>query len=248
VELGRNDCGKPSRWANWPTDRRCLDCARKDLIARLPYAVGFTLDSFPRETPELDRAWRAVSAWLDHRLDPDVEDERNLYLYGPSGTGKTGLAFACLMAELDDNGSPDFLNVPEWLTVRKRGFEAARRADLGEYDLDLPPDPYPRLDDVGLLALDDVDATRLTPWALEEVAGLVQTRYNQLGPRHTIVTTNYSPADLAERLSTRRDPHAGERIVSRLIEDAVVVEFEGVNLRLPYTSADDVRRIVEGDE
>ncbi len=186
--------------------------------------------------------------WLDARVELEPGDDRNLYLFGPSGTGKTGAAFACALADLEANGSPEFLHVGDWLAARKRGFEAARLAEYGGVgeETHVAPDPYPRLAETGLLVLDDLDALRLTAWELGEIASLVQSRYNQSGPTDTIVTTNYSPALLAERLSTRRDPHAGERIVSRLVEGATLVEFAGQNLRLPHTAAADVRRIVEG--
>jgi len=47
-----------------------------------------------------------------------------------------------------------------------------------------------------------------------------------------IVTSNYGPAALATRLSTSSDPVAGQRIVSRLLEDATVVHLDRPDQRL----------------
>jgi DNA replication protein DnaC len=237
-------CGQPSRWES-ARDRRCLDCARRDLVARLPRAAGWSWSTFPRETPEQELAFLAVRRWWKDSLEGD---DCNLFLHGPPGTGKSGLAWCCALADLEDNGQPDFLNVRAWLREKRARFDALRRAELPFADpAAVALDSYGDLDDVGLLVLDDLGAERPTAFALEELAGLIEGRYDLLGPALMIVTSNYSPTDLARRLSNRHDPHAGERLVSRLLEGARRVEVRGLNLRLPHTPAADVRRIVQAD-
>lgn len=77
--------------------------------------------------------------------------------------------------------------------------------------------------------LDDLGAERPTEWALETIAYIVETRHTESGL--TIVTTNYSPSQLAERLG-RDGLVIGQRIVSRLLEGATRIKLERADLRL----------------
>ena len=55
---------------------------------------------------------------------------------------------------------------------------------------------------------------------------------------HLLVTTNYAPSELAVRLG-RHDPISGERIVSRLVENAIQVNLDRADLRAPARRDDD---------
>lgn len=82
----------------------------------------------------------------------------------------------------------------------------------------------------GLLILDDLGAERVTDWQLDVVARIVEHHYDR-NETNTIVTSNYSPADLARRLG-KDDPIQGERIVSRLIEGAIKLKLDRADLRV----------------
>jgi DNA replication protein DnaC len=76
--------------------------------------------------------------------------------------------------------------------------------------------------------IDDLGAQYSTPWALEQIYLLVDSRYQHRRP--IVATSNLNPEELAEQLSSfrqegalpvgaERDPNQlGWRIVSRLIE------------------------------
>jgi DNA replication protein DnaC len=87
---------------------------------------------------------------------------------------------------------------------------------------------YKRATRVAVLAIDDLGAERPTPWALEALASLVQARYDHQLP--TIVTSNFSTAELTVRLSGD-DEVAGRRIVNRLVDGGVGIRFDGASRR-----------------
>ncbi len=65
-----------------------------------------------------------------------------------------------------------------------------------------------RLGDVDLLHLDDVGAEKTSPWVLEQLYSIVNTRYEE--QRSIVLTTNLDEEELAEQI--------GQRTVSRLEE------------------------------
>jgi DNA replication protein DnaC len=67
---------------------------------------------------------------------------------------------------------------------------------------------------VELLALDDLGAARLTEWSVDVQASILSARYNaRLG---TIVTTNLTLAEIADRIDPRIASRLGEALNLRL--------------------------------
>lgn len=206
--------------------RLCPACAEADLererrethdrrIAHLLDRAGggrmrhLSLATYPADNHG-SQALATVHTWLD--ADP----RPNLLLYGTVGAGKTGLAWG-LIRHLCEHGTEAMLvNLRDWL--------AKRRYAISTHE---PPDLRPL--HVPILALDDVGAERPTDWARDELAQLVEERYQHQRP--TIVTSNYDPAELAKRLG-HDDLVIGQRIVSRLCDGAVQVRFTGTDRRI----------------
>lgn len=155
----------------------------------------------------------------------------NLVLIGPWGCGKTRLAASIMAARVErwmdaypreiieqtDEGmvtrppfSSRFYGVPQLL-------DAIRRS----YEYDDEPDPLRPLFTAPLLILDDLGREKATDWVLERLYVLIDTRYGNHLP--TVVTTNYSPAELA-----KRDYGA---MISRLSEDARVIKITAADQR-----------------
>lgn len=189
---------------------------------------GWTLDTFPAEDIAGRRALNAVRQWIE---DDDTYTE-TCFLSGPPGTGKTGLAIGAAKAIIDCHydWDKDSWDVDRVEFVNVRAFLEQQREHLSRGE---PKDISAALR-ADLLILDDLGAERATEFAVETIALIVEQRHTKWGT--TIVTTNYKPSDLAGRLG-RDDPVAGQRIVSRLLEDATKIELRRADLRVRRTAA-----------
>lgn len=189
-------------------------------MTRAAARVGERLAELSLETYPTDAAGLAALAvaeeWLRRR---EAGERENLLLFGPVGVGKTGLAWGIVRRLIERGDDALLVNFRELLAELRQAF-ADRRAGV--------PIDYLRAYDVTVLALDDVGAERPTDFAREELANLVERRYTRRLP--TIITSNYDPDDLAERIG-HDDIVIGERIVSRLIEGATQWQIGGEDRR-----------------
>jgi DNA replication protein DnaC len=151
----------------------------------------------------------------------EESDYGTLYIHGSLGSGKTGLAWSTLRHHIEVTG---FLGEGDFVDLTML-FPATRAYFNGKRDTN----PLEGLDSVYLLVLDDLGIDRPTPYTVDALSTLIGSRYVQ--DRRTIVTSNYSPSALINRLATV-DPIAAERIVSRLVETCTRIELNSANLRL----------------
>lgn len=194
-----------------------------------PRLLAQTLDATDADlTTQLEQA----REWLDAFRSGT---RQNLWLAGDVGTGKSWIAWG-LIRELvleyvercyADEQLREYAAHPPALFVNWRDLlndlrDEYREGQGGASGL------YKRGCHVTVLALDDLGAERPTAWALEALAGLVQARYDNCLP--TIVTSNFSTAELTERLSGD-DEVVGRRIVNRLVEGGVGIRFDGASRR-----------------
>lgn len=167
-----------------------------------------------------------------------VNGFKSAIFIGPTGTGKTHLAVAILATLagqkpgmtndvppkrhadgvsrlIDSYGKPKgrFIGVPELLDQIRYRIDHAGVED-----------PLEALMDVPLLILDDLGSEKSTEWVLERLYILINHRYGNRGRLVTVVTTNYSLDQLAER--------GYGRIISRLSEGANTVTLTGSDERL----------------
>lgn len=166
--------------------------------------------------PEDEEGVRVSSRAQDWMLAYLSGERRNLLMDGGVGTGKTGLAWSVVRALCERDVAARMVNFREVLAEARSAFAEHRNPD---FSWRAAP----------VLCLDDLGAERPTDWARDELATVVERRY--LAELPTIVTTNYRPSELAERLG-RDELVIGQRIVSRLTQDAVRIEFDGGDRRL----------------
>jgi DNA replication protein DnaC len=146
---------------------------------------------------------------VDERLDAG----EGLWLYGPVGTGKTSLAMLVSKAALDVGRTVAIYSLPRLLAEIRTTFDDDSQRSY--------TDLLDRLTGVDLLHIDDVGAEKTSPWVLEQLYALINTRYEE--ERAVVITTNLERDDLAEQIN--------ERTVSRLEEMCEVLPVTGADLR-----------------
>lgn len=142
---------------------------------------------------------------------------KNLYVFGEVGSGKTYLASSIARELLKADKRVLMATMGDILTEIKQSF--------GTND-----DPLSRYRGVEILILDDLGKESSTDFALERLFVLVDERSKNLRP--TIVTTNYKPSKLIQRLSKNGDEENAKAIVSRLMEDSCKIELAGKDRRI----------------
>lgn len=170
----------------------------------------WSFETYPKDAQSKE-ALAKVKAWL--REDPLP----NLILYGPIGTGKSGLAWSAVRELIETRLVPArFVNYLDYLEALRQSYGGAKSP--------------PELDRCPVLVIDDLGAERPTEWAAEQTGMLVERRSRN--GLTTVVTSNYPLSELARRLSPNGDSIVGQRIVSRLAQGAIKVHVDGRDRRV----------------
>jgi DNA replication protein DnaC len=152
--------------------------------------------SIERRNPYVVREVRRCVAEIEERLDAG----RGLWFTGDIGTGKTTLAMLISKAAMEADRTVALYSLPRLLTLLRETYDDGSRYSLNEL--------VDRLCAVDLLHLDDVGAEHSSPWVLEQLYTIVNTRYED--GRALVLTTNLDHDSLREQI--------GARTVSRLYE------------------------------
>lgn len=219
------------RWAPWALPCICdeetlkqREIELRQLQADIPIAlVGYSLETYKAEclTSKNQQAFEAVSDWIDH----GPAEKPWIYLYGPTGRGKTGLAVALLELFLEYRPGR-FVSTSEWIMETKAAYasrDSSKAAQLLE-----------QAQSADVLVLDDFGTVKATAFTTEQFFTLINHRYNRGnnwdGP-NTVITSMYAPSELAQRLG---GDDMAAAITWRIIERSLVVHVGGPNLRNHY--------------
>jgi DNA replication protein DnaC len=152
--------------------------------------------SIERSNPVLIREVRAYVRAIAERLD----EGRGIWFTGPVGTGKTTLAMLVSKAAMDADRTVAIYSLPRLLALLRESFNDGAQYSLNEL--------IERLSAVDLLHIDDVGAEQSSPWVLEQLYSIVNTRYED--GKALLLTTNLDHEALKEQI--------GPRTVSRIYE------------------------------
>jgi DNA replication protein DnaC len=194
----------------WDEDgRRARPCscrparmARKRSAAvagRLPKRfreVSFDREPIASMNQSLIREVRSYVRAIGERLD----EGRGIWFVGGVGTGKTTLAMLISKAAMEADRTVAIYSLPRLLALLRDTYDDGAQYSLSEL--------IERLCAVDLLHIDDVGAEQSSPWVLEQLYTIVNTRYED--GRALLLTTNLDREALVDQI--------GPRTVSRIFE------------------------------
>ncbi len=161
-----------------------------------------TLESFKRETRSQKNVYSTIKLYADRY---SADNNKGLLLWGGPGSGKTHLAVAVLQELIGKGFTGVYYNTLDLLRQIKRSFDPRNpSAELPAIRESLNLD---------ILLLDDLGASRITGWELDEIYAIINHRYEA---DKTLILTMQDFDALAERV--------GEAVYSRLLEMCVVKE------------------------
>jgi DNA replication protein DnaC len=178
------------------------------------------LISIERANPHVVREVRQYVRTVAEQLDTG----RGLWFTGDVGTGKTTLAMLISKAAMQADRTVAIYSLPRLLALLRDTYQ-----DDAQYSLNELID---RLSAVDLLHVDDVGAEQTSPWVLEQLYTIVNTRYEE--GKAILLTTNLVTLQGDEALREQ----IGERTVSRVYEicgDPKTMFGEDRRLQTTYT-------------
>jgi DNA replication protein DnaC len=161
--------------------------------------VGFDREpvlSIERANPYVVRDVRSYVTGISDRL----AEGRGMWFVGGVGTGKTTLAMLVSKAAMEADHTVAIYSLPRLLAMLRDTYDEGAEYSLTEL--------IDRLCAVELLHIDDVGAEQTSPWVLEQLYTIINTRYED--GRAVVLTTNLNDDELKQQI--------GERTVSRIYE------------------------------
>ncbi len=147
-----------------------------------------------------------------------AEGNRSVYLYGPTGTGKTFLAKCTGKRLLDAGRTVLYLSAPAL-------FEAARAAKFADADQPDALTAYRRIQDVNLLILDDLGTEPASDSRYADLLTLLEERERPARePRRTLIASNMDLRQLKTAYN--------ERVYSRIAGGFDMLPFAGDDIRM----------------
>lgn len=188
-------------------------------------------DTF-QPTRDNQKAFRVCKTYADTFREKlpknNPEPGRNgLFITGPKGTGKTHLAAAIANQLMQQGTAVICMTMIDLLDRIKQTYEQSRQYG-GETSEGSVLSTYKT---VPLLVIDDMGKEPATEWAVSKIYAIINARYEAYMP--TIITTNYSDAELVRRLTPKDsgDPTTADATIDRLREMCAAIVTTGESWR-----------------
>lgn len=151
-----------------------------------------------------------------------------LFITGPKGTGKTHLVAAIANKLMNQRIAVICMTMIDLLERIKSTYTNARQRFGGGYDAADILDAYTY---VPLLIIDDLGKEQATEWSISKIYAIINARYEAFMP--TIITTNYSEAELLRRLTPKEtnDETTADATIDRLREMCAAIVTTGASWR-----------------
>lgn len=154
--------------------------------------------------------------------------QRGMFLNGPTGVGKSGMAIAIIHTAIHRGESAAFIRTIDLMNRLREAVSKSMRHEPSDGDalLDLAKT-------VTWLALDDLATERPTSFVLEQLYALIEARRSS--GLFTVFTCNFNLAELEQQW--RPDGvsagafHAGRRVTDRIGEYCIGIQPKNGNLR-----------------
>lgn len=151
----------------------------------------------------------------DFLAEYKANSEKRLFLYGPTGTGKTHIAIGFMKRFIWKNLKPAYyINQLELSDLFRNQFNEDVNTSL-----------LYQIEKAEHILLDDFGEGRFTPAVIEGIENLIFTRLRN--GLLTDITSNLSPSQIDDIMM-------GNRITSRLSQHSYMLELSGKDYRLPF--------------
>ena len=179
VELGERDMPQPTG----------LGAVPKWLSTKMTFA-NFETTLYDRQVESLKNALEKAK---EYAQNPDIGERPWLTLVGSTGTGKTHLAVAIAVEQLEKNRPVFYISVPELLDYLRAAYSPESRVP---YDR-----RFEKIKTSSLLILDGLGREQSSPWAMDKLRQIISYRHDDQSP--TIVTTQLELNELDPLISSR---------------------------------------------
>ena len=198
-----------------------LGAVPKLLSKKMTFA-SFETTLYDRQVESLKNALEKAK---EYAQNPDIGERLWLTLAGDTGTGKTHLAVAIAVEQLEMKRPVFYISVPELLDYLRAAYSPDSRVP---YDR-----RFEKIRTSSLLILDGLGREQSSPWAMDKLRQIISYRHDDRLP--TIVTTQLNMNEL--------DPVISSRIQDKDV--VTLVKIDARDYRAPdggFLSRADLRR------